>query len=152
MTSNIQIQIESPVKYYDFIDQHGVALATLKFIPTDLDIFDKYKEVLASFEELLEKTKSINAENDKSVLEIKKEATELFKEKIDYLFNADTSELFSVAGPLTLMNNDVWGGVVLKKVLEIIEDATGKSLSEMNKSPKNDHLKKYPAGKTTRKK
>jgi len=152
MTSNIQIQIESPVKYYDFIDQHGVALATLKFIPTDLDIFDKYKEVLASFEELLEKTKSIDAENDKSVLEIKKEATELFKEKIDYLFNADTSDLFSVAGPLTLMNNDVWGGVVLKKVLEIIEDATGKSLSEMNKNPKNDHLKKYPAGKTTRRK
>ena len=37
--SNIPVSIESPVKYYDFTDQHGDVLATLKFVPTDLDIF-----------------------------------------------------------------------------------------------------------------
>ena len=36
---NIPINIESPVKYYDFTDQHGDVLATLKFVPTDLYTF-----------------------------------------------------------------------------------------------------------------
>jgi len=39
--SNIPVSIESPVKYYDFTDQHGDVLATLKFVPTDLDIFNR---------------------------------------------------------------------------------------------------------------
>ena len=39
---NIKVSIESPVKYYDFVDQHGEALATLRFVPTYIDIIDRY--------------------------------------------------------------------------------------------------------------
>lgn len=154
MSNNIQIKIESPVKYYDFVDQHGTVLATLKLVPTDLDIFDRFGETLAAFEEMQEKLESVDQEDAEIVMGIKQEATELFKEKIDYLFGTDASGLFSFAGPLTLMGGEVWGGIVLEKVLGIIEDATGKSMAEINKNQskkKTEYLKKYPAGKTTRK-
>lgn len=148
---NTRIQIESPIKSYDFVDQHGEVLATLKFVPTDLDIFDKYEEVLESFEEMIARAGEIDEQDTKSVLAVKREATELMKEKINYLFNTDASGLFSFAGPLTLMGGEVWGSIVLKKTLEIIKEATGKSMVEMKKNQdkaKNQHLKKYPAGKT----
>lgn len=150
---NTRIQIESPIKSYDFVDQHGEVLATLKFVPTDLDIFDKYEEVLESFEEMIARAGEIDEQDTKSVLAVKREATELIKDKINYLFNTDASGLFSFAGPLTLMGGDVWGSIVLKKTLEIIEEATGKSMAEMKKNQskaRNQHLNKYPAGKPRR--
>ena len=50
--SNIPVSIESPVKYYDFTDQHGDVLATLKFVPTDLDIFERQQNVYKAFEDM----------------------------------------------------------------------------------------------------
>ena len=49
---NIPISIESPVKYYDFTDQHGDVLATLKFVPSDLDIFERQQNVYKAFEDM----------------------------------------------------------------------------------------------------
>lgn len=46
---NIKVSIESPVKYYDFVDQHGEALATLRFVPTDIDIIERYREASVVF-------------------------------------------------------------------------------------------------------
>ena len=46
---NIPIKIESPVKYYDFTDKHGDILPTLKFVPSDLDIFERQQNVYKAF-------------------------------------------------------------------------------------------------------
>ena len=56
---NIKVSIESPVKYYDFVDQHGEALATLRFVPTDIDIIERYREASVVFEKMRDERKLV---------------------------------------------------------------------------------------------
>lgn len=90
---NIPINIESPVKYYDFTDQHGDVLATLKFVPTDLDIFNRQQATYKAFEDMWLELKGIQDRKDeeKMSLDIIDKYAKLLEEKFDYLFNADTS-------------------------------------------------------------
>lgn len=146
---NIPISIESPVKYYDFKDQHGELLATLRFSPSDVDIFDRHKAVLKDFENMQQELKSVveKAESvtDEMSIELKKEYADRMKKEFDYLFNSDTSGFFKVASPFTpLDNGEPWALAILKNVLKIIENETGKNMAAM-KSNASKYTEKYKA-------
>lgn len=134
--ANISVQIESPVKYYDFTDQHGDVLATLRFVPSDLDIFERHKAAVVAFEkmqselqEALEHSESISEDESLSMKE--KYAAEL-KNEFNRLFNSDTSGFFDIASPFTPMNSGKpWALVILESVAKIIEEETGKNLKAM---------------------
>ncbi len=140
--SNISINIESPVKYYDFTDQHGEVLATLKFVPSDMGIFSRYKDVEMAYSEAIDE---INAMVNPSE-EIMDKYEALIKEKIDYLFNADTSGFFKIASPFTPMEDgDTWGAKIMKAVIDIVQEVTGKNMEEVSKRM-DSYTAKYKAG------
>ena len=146
--SNIPVSIESPVKYYDFTDQHGDVLATLKFVPTDLDIFERQQNVYKAFEDMwmeLKETLDSKKEDELSLEIINKYAKSL-QDKFDYLFNADTSGFFKIASPFTPMETgDPWALVILESVKKIIEQETGKNFTEME-SKAGKYTQQYNAG------
>ena len=145
---NIPINIESPVKYYDFTDQHGDVLATLKFVPTDLDIFNRQQATYKAFEDMWLELKSIqdNKKEEELSLEIINRYAKSLQDKFDYLFNADTSGFFKIASPFTpLENGDPWALVILENVKKIIEQETGKNLKEME-SKAGKYTQQYNAG------
>lgn len=147
---NIVINIESPVKYYDFKDQHGDLLATFRFVPSDLDVFDRHKTVLQTFERMQEELKTLLEHSvDRSEEELtsmkNKYANEL-KESFDYLFNSDTSGFFAVASPFTpLENGDPWALIILESVMKIITETTGKNM-EAAKNNSEKYTAQYNAG------
>lgn len=146
--SNIPVSIESPVKYYDFTDQHGDVLATLKFVPTDLDIFERQQNVYRAFEDMwmeLKETLDSKKEDELSLEIINKYAKSL-QDKFDYLFNADTSGFFKIASPFTPMETgDPWALVILESVKKIIEQETGKNFTDME-SKAGKYTQQYNAG------
>lgn len=146
--SNIPISIESPVKYYDFTDQHGDVLATLKFVPTDLDIFERQQNVYRAFEDMWMELKETldSKKEDELSLEITNKYAKSLQDKFDYLFNADTSGFFKIASPFTPMETgDPWALVILESVKKIIEQETGKNFTEME-SKAGKYTKQYNAG------
>lgn len=150
---NIQVKIESPVKYYDFVDQHGEILATFRFVPSDLDIFDRHKKVLKSFEQMqAELNAALSRENELTEDEefsMKKEYSERMKKELDYLFNSDTSGFFQVASPFTpLDDGEPWVLVIIQNVVKIVESVTGKNMAAMkNKAEKYTEKYKSAPGK-----
>lgn len=146
--SNIPISIESPVKYYDFTDQHGDVLATLKFVPTDLDIFERQQNVYKAFEDMWMELKATldSKKEDELSLEIINKYAKSLQDKFDYLFNADTSGFFKIASPFTPMETgDPWALVILESVKKIIEQETGKNFTEME-SKAGKYTQQYNAG------
>lgn len=145
---NIPINIESPVKYYDFTDQHGDVLATLKFVPADPDIFSRQQATYKAFEDMWLELKSIqdNKKEEELSLEIVNRYAKSLQDKFDYLFNADTSGFFKIASPFTpLENGDPWALVILESVKKIIEQETGKNFTEME-SKAGKYTQEYNAG------
>ena len=146
--SNIPVSIESPVKYYDFTDQHGDVLATLKFVPTDLDIFERQQNVYKAFEDMWMEVKATldSKKEDELSLEIINKYAKSLQDKFDYLFNADTSGFFKIASPFTPMETgDPWALVILESVKKIIEQETGKNFTEME-SKAGKYTQQYNAG------
>lgn len=146
--SNIPVSIESPVKYYDFTDQHGDVLATLKFVPTDLDIFERQQNVYKAFEDMWMELKATldSKKEDELSLEIINKYAKSLQDKFDYLFNADTSGFFKIASPFTPMETgDPWALVILESVKKIIEQETGKNFTEME-SKSGKYTQQYNAG------
>lgn len=145
---NIPINIESPVKYYDFTDQHGDVLATLKFVPADPDIFSRQQATYKAFEDMWLELKSIqdNKKEEELSLEIANRYAKSLQDKFDYLFNADTSGFFKIASPFTpLENGDPWALVILESVKKIIAQETGKNFTEME-SKAGKYTQEYNAG------
>lgn len=133
---NITINIESPVKYYDFKDQHGNILATLRFVPSDLDIVDRHEKT-AKFFEKMEKEIKKTAESKtqfshEELVALKNEYASKVKQQFDYLFNSDTSGFFTVASPFTpLSNGTPWAAQILESVGKIIFDEMEKNTNAM---------------------
>lgn len=145
---NISVTIESPVKYYDFTDQHGDVLATLKFVPSDVDIFNRHKVIHAAFENMRNELGQIidsGDPDDEKIIQLKDKYAAELKEKFDYLFNADTSGFFEIASPFTpLESGKPWALVILENVLKIIESETGKNMEAM-KNNSSKYTEKYHA-------
>lgn len=146
---NISVSIESPVKYYDFVDQHGEILATFRFVPSDLDIFDRHKKVLQAFEQMQSELNAALSKADQLTEDeefaMKKEYSERMKKELDYLFNSDTSGFFQVASPFTpLDDGEPWVLVIIQNVVKIVESVTGKNMAAM-KSKADKYTEKYKA-------
>lgn len=145
---HIKVSIESPVKYYDFVDQHGEVLATLRFVPSDIDIFERYRKAYEAFESMHKELEAVNRDQltaDEST-EIKNKYALELKEHFDNLFKADTSGLFDIASPFTpLENGETWSLVILKAVQKIVEETTGKNFKAMQ-SKASKYTEKYHAG------
>lgn len=146
---NIEVKIESPVKYYDFVDQHGDVLATLKLVPSDFDIFGRHKQVVNTFEKMQNELKNVSGGNEldeESAKALKEKFAQELKEQFNYLFNTDTSGFFSIASPFTpLEDGTPWAVVILKNTMKIIEEATGKNFKAME-SQAGKYVDKYHAG------
>ena len=146
--SHISISIESPVKYYDFTDQHGDILATLKFVPSDIDFFDRHKSVYQEFENMQNEIDGIikaGVKSEEEIFNIKNKYAAKIKEKFDFLFNADTSGFFEIASPFTPMENGKpWALAILENVLKIVESETGKNMEAM-KNNSSKYTEKYHA-------
>ncbi len=150
--ANIEINIESPVKYYDFKDQHGEILATLRFVPSDMGVYTRYEAVVEAFDRIkteLEELEKAGAEDKTKAAispKIMKDYENQLKEKIDFLFNADTSKFFEIASPFTPMENGMmWAEVIIYKVIEIVKEVTGKSMAEVDKKVQQ-YTQKYKTG------
>lgn len=142
--SSIRIDIESPVKHYEFFDQHGDFLAKLIFVPTDLDIIERRTEVINSLEEFFNSVGDVDSMEESELIKTKNEMNKKIKDNFDYLFGTDTSATFEVAKPLTPMESGkIWCMALLEEVTKIIEKATGKSLDAAEKQTRN--LDKYMA-------
>lgn len=147
---NITINIESPVKYYDFKDQHGDLLATFRFVPSDLDVFDRHKKVLQTLERIQEELNTILEQgedhSEEELLSMKNKYADELKKSFDYLFSSDTSGFFAIASPFTpLSNGESWAYVILESVMKIITETTGKNIETMkNNSAK--YTDSYKAG------
>lgn len=145
---HIKVSIKSPIKYYDFVDQHGEILATLRFVPSDIDIYDRYQEASTAFEKMCDEL----GEAEKHQLSPEEEmalknryAAEL-KEHFDHLFKTDTSGLFDIASPFTPDDNgELWAFTIFKAVQKIVEETTGKNFKAMQ-SKASKYTEKYHAG------
>lgn len=141
------INIESPVKYYDFKDQHGDILSTLRFVPSDIDIFDRAKEIysqISAMEKELSEIQNHEMPED-AALDIKNKYAKEVKESIDKLFHSDTSGFFEIAGPFTPMENgQVWATVLVEKAVEIIREVMPKNMQRVEQES-NKYLEKYKA-------
>lgn len=145
---NIKVSIESPVKYYDFMDQHGEVLATLRFVPSDIDIFERYHKAYGVFKNMYKELEALNRDQltDDESTEIKNKYASELKGHFDNLFKADTSGLFDVASPFTpLESGEAWALVILKTVQKIVEEVTGKNFKAMQ-SKASKYTEKYHAG------
>lgn len=143
---HIVVNIESPVKYYDFKDQHGDVLATLRFVPSDIDIFDRAKEVYKAFERMEQEVSGIKEEtaSESYVLDIKNKYAKEIKDSLDRLFNSDTSGFFEIAGPFTPMDNGkLWVLVIAEKVVDIIQTVMPENMRKTEET--NKYIEKYKA-------
>lgn len=141
------ISIESPVKYYDFKDQHGDILATLRFVPSDIDIFDRAKEVYGQISAMEKEVSEIQNQpmSDDAALEIKNKYAKEIKDSLDRLFHSDTSGFFEIAGPFTPMENgNIWVMVLVEKAVEIIREVMPKNMQKVEQES-NKYLEKYKA-------
>lgn len=106
-----RIQINDGSKSYEIVNQNDKVLGVFTFNPSDMNIIDKYNDVVESLKTATEKMSTGKEEG-------LTEASSLIREKMDILFGEDTSKtFFSITGPLTPLSN---GQLFVENVLEAI--------------------------------
>lgn len=106
-----RIQINDGSKSYEIVNQNDKVLGVFTFNPSDMNIIDKYNDVVESLKTATEKMSTGKEEG-------LTEASSLIREKMDILFGEDTSKtFFSITGPLTPLSN---GQLFVENVLEEI--------------------------------
>lgn len=100
------------------IRDKGEPIGTFKFNPNDMDIVNRYENVIES----LQKMEISNENTEEAAFKISNE----IKKQFDYLLNYNVSEkIFCKCNPLTLTTNgDFYCEDVLEKIANIIEQVT----------------------------
>lgn len=104
-----RIKINDGSKSYEIVNQNDKVLGTFTFNPSDMNIVEKYNDVVKNLKMAIEK---MGEGNDAALIE----ASSLLRDKMDVLFGEDTSKtFFSITGPLTPLAN---GQLFIESVLE----------------------------------
>lgn len=121
---NIKVKVNTGAINVIIRDEFDEEIGSFKFIPSDLDIADRYEKAIAEFESI---AISEDAEFD-SFIEISSKIKEIF----DYLLNYKVSDtLFKVCNPLTpVSNGDFYFEVCIETIANIIEDTFNKRLEK----------------------
>lgn len=142
--SKIQIQVESPIKNYDFADIDGNILGSVSFIPTDLDVFDRLGEIKNLINEAIPDEDGLENMNPSEILAQKNLINEKVKDIFDYVLATDTSALFNIIKPLIVFEDGkMWFALVLFNIISIVEKETGKSTEKLRESLENKNIDKY---------
>lgn len=117
-------------------DEFNDEIGSFKFIPTDLNIAERYENMIEEVEKI--------AVDEKSGLEGFKAISNRIEELFDYLLNYKVSEsLFKVCNPLTpTKNGDFYFETCLETIADIIENTFEKRL-EKKKARINKATAKY---------
>lgn len=130
-----RIQINDGSKCYEIVNQNDKVLGVFTFNPSDMNIIDKYNDVVESLKTATEKM-STGKEEELT------EASSLIREKMDILFGEDTSRtFFSITGPLTPLSN---GQLFVENVLEAIGAIVEKEMNVRVKKVR-ERMDKYTA-------
>lgn len=130
-----RIQINDGSKSYEIVNQNDKVLGVFTFNPSDMNIIDKYNDVVESLKTATEKM-STGKEEELT------EASSLIREKMDILFGEDTSRtFFSITGPLTPLSN---GQLFVENVLEAIGAIVEKEMNVRVKKVR-ERMDKYTA-------
>lgn len=130
-----RIQINDGSKSYEIVNQNDKVLGVFAFNPSDMNIIDKYNDVVESLKTATEKM-STGKEEELT------EASSLIREKMDILFGDDTSRtFFSITGPLTPLSN---GQLFVENVLEAIGAIVEKEMNVRVKKVR-ERMDKYTA-------
>lgn len=126
------IIIDDGSRVYNIRNKRGEILGKFVFIPSDMNIMDRYQHAIETFNKLQEKIS--NEPENSDIIKIKNECEEEIKKEIDYLFRADASgTFFTITTPFTpLESGEFFVESVLNSVKLIIEKETGKRLEKAN--------------------
>lgn len=132
------IVIDDGLKTYDIANTKGEILGQFVFNPADVNILDRYNEVIKNLEGMDMKLPQDTAEED--VAEEKRKIDSVICENIDYLLGAEASKnFFAIMGPLSLLAN---GQLFVENVLDaiglVIQKETGERVKKLNTK-----IKKY---------
>ena len=121
---NIKVKVNTGAVNVIIGDEFNEEIGSFKFIPTDLDIADRYEKSIGEFE-------SIKIDENAEYDEFKK-ISEKIKDIFDYLLNYKVSDtLFKVCNPLTPVNNgDFYFEVCLETIANIIEETFEKRIEK----------------------
>lgn len=124
MAENIKVKVNTGAVNVILRDEFDEEIGSFKFIPSDLDIADRYEKAISEFE-------SIRLESNPEFNEFKNIADKI-KEIFDYLLNYKVSDtLFKVCNPLTpVSNGDFYFEVCLGTIADIIESTFNKRLEK----------------------
>lgn len=136
------IIIDDGSRAYNIKNKRGEILGKFIFIPSDMNIIDRYKHAVETFDKLQDKIK--NESEDADVIKLKNECEKEIEKEIDYLFRADASgTFFTITTPFTpLESGELFVESVLNAVRLIIEKETGKRL-ERAKSRASKYTERY---------
>lgn len=134
-----RITVATGAKTYEIADTEGNVLGYFRFVPTDMGILDRYKEVENYFDNI---AKSIDDQEDMD--SAFPELVAGVKEKIDYLFHAPVSDsFFAITNPFTLLDDgQMFAEHIINVVGEVIEREM-KTRSELQKKKIEKYTSKY---------
>lgn len=123
-TENIKVKVNTGAVNVIIGDEFNEEIGSFKFIPTDLDIVDRYEKAIEEFE-------NITLSDDADFSEFKKISDQI-KDIFDYLLNYKVSDtLFKVCNPLTpISNGDFYFEACLETIGNIVEETLDKRLAK----------------------
>ena len=121
---NIKAKVNTGAVNVIIGDEFDEEIGSFKFIPTDLDIVDRYEKAIEEFEK-------ISISDDADFADFKKISDQI-KEIFDYLLNYKASDaLFKVCNPLTpVSNGDFYFEACLETISNIVEETLNKRLAK----------------------
>lgn len=121
---SIKVKVNTGAVNVIMRDEFDEEIGSFKFIPSDLNIVDRYEKSIAEFESIVI--------DEKSELSTFREVTDKIKEIFDYLLNYNVSStLFEVCNPLTpIGNGDFYFEACLETIANIVEETTNKRLEK----------------------
>lgn len=130
-----KIVINDGTKSYQIVNQNGKALGVFCFNPSDVNIVEKYNQMVDEVSEALAKV-------DNGEEEAIKEVSGIIRNKMDYLFGEETSKsFFTITSPLTpLSNGQLFIENVITAIGKVIEHETKRRVAEVR-----ERMNKYTA-------
>ncbi len=120
----LQLKVNTGKIVVPIVDTDGECLGKMAFIPTDMDILNRYGQVVEFFNNV----KFSENPSDKEIMEF----SENVRSQFDKLFGYQVSEsLFQKCGPLTVISNgDFFFENVLEGIVGIIEQITNERIEK----------------------
>ena len=121
---NIKVKVNTGAINVIMRDEFDEEIGSFKFIPSDLDIAERYDKAIEEFE-------SISISDNAAFTEFA-EVSKKIKDIFDYLLNYKVSDtLFKVCNPLTPVGSgDFYFEVCIETIANIIEDTLDKRIAK----------------------